>query len=466
MTSIRGILALSLVLSTGSTLAANPLVIEHVSVIPMVSRSEVLKDMTVVIHDGRISEIRRSAGETAHSTSQVIDGRGKWLIPGLADMHVHVENVRMARLYLRDPAIPRGSVETEDALLPYVANGVLQVAALSAMSETLAQREEVETGRALGPHIAAAAMIDGEPPLLPFGVTRVAVTPEEGRQAVRDAIVEGYDLIKVYSRLTLPTFLAIVDEARKQNIRVIGHLPGRNSGNTGQLFVPGFGMVAHAEEFAMQSSPADTSKIAEYAALAKKNGTWLATTLTLDTRILEQMRDVKSLANRADIAYLPTELQGMVLHANPYARNASADAIKFVEQVIAFNTALIKEFDALGVPIVAATDALNPGVVPGFSLHDELEEMARAGMTNAKILESATRLPAEWLGTAGDRGTVAVGKRADLVLLDADPLRQIANTRRIAAVIVNGRYLPRAELDSRMEKLRAKRAIPRGDIAP
>lgn len=432
--------------------AARPIAIEHVSVISMIADAPVAKDETVIIRDGRIVALGDEKSKPTPDM-QVIDGRGKWLLPGFADMHTHIENVRMARLYLRDPTIPLGSVETEDALLPYVANGVLQVASLGAMSETLAQREEVELGRALGPHIAAAAMIDGDPPSLPVGITRVAVTPAEGRQAVRDAAVEGYDLIKVYSKLTLETFLAIVDEAHKNRLRVIGHLPGRGAGITEKLFVPGFGMVAHAEEFAMQTAPPDLAKIPAYAAMAKKNGTWLATTLTLDNRIVEQMSDVASLGKRAEIAYLPAELQGMILHANPYAQHASPGAIEFVKQVVAFNRALVREFAAQGVPLVVATDALNPGVVPGFSLHDELAELVAAGLQPRAVLESATRLPAEWLGVAEDRGTVAVGKRADLLLLDANPLEDVSNSMRIHGVVANGRWIGPAERGRMLEAL-------------
>ena len=106
------------------------------------------------------------------------------------------------------------------------------------------------------------------------------------------------------------------------------------------------------------------------------------------------------------------------------------------------------------MPIVAGTDALVPGVVPGFALHDELAALAKAGLTNRQVLESATRLPAEWLGTIDDRGTVAVGKRADLLLLEGNPLQDIKNTRRIAGVIVGGRYFSRNELNVRLEMSR------------
>jgi imidazolonepropionase-like amidohydrolase len=119
----------------------------------------------------------------------------------------------------------------------------------------------------------------------------------------------------------------------------------------------------------------------------------------------------------------------------------------------------VRAFTAAGIPVMTGTDAPVPGVAPGFSLHDEFEALARAGLSNRRILESTTRLPAEWLGTLADRGTVEVGKRADLVLLDANPLEDIRNTRRIVAVVRDGRYLPREELDRMMAALASQNAV-------
>lgn len=217
--------------------APPPLAIEHVTVLPMTVDGPVLHDQTVTLGDGRIAQIEASTGAKVGAGVRRIDGTGKYLMPSLTDAHMHLENDRILRLFLKNPNIPTGTIRTEDIFLPYVANGVLQA------------------------------------------------------------------------------------------------------------------------------------------------------------------------------------------------------------------------FGAAGIPVLAGTDTPVPGMVPGFALHDELEAMARYGLSNRQVLEGATRLPAEWLGVASDRGVVAVGKRADLLLLDADPMADVANTRKIAAVIAGGRFLSRSELDQQMMAL-------------
>jgi imidazolonepropionase-like amidohydrolase len=434
---------------------AKPLVIEHVTVLPMTPKWEPVADATVTIRDGRIVSI--VSGRTpAPRGAKRINGRGKFLMPGFTDMHMHLENDRGMRIWTGDKTLPDGFVQLQDILTPYLANGVTQIFTLTAMSETIGQRVDVESGRVLGPHIATAALIDGTPPMWPLGMTRAAATPEDGRQAVRDASAEGYEFIKVYSKLTLETFTAIVDEARKHQMRVVGHIPQREKNLTEQFFQPGFDLVAHAEEFAQQTNPPAMDAIPRYVEMARRNGTWLTATLSLDERIVEEIRDPASLEARPEMRYLlPGEYQ-VVMHDNPYLKDRSAGRIDYVQRVVDFNRELVKAFVAAGIPVLTGTDAPVPGMVPGFSLHDEFAALARAGMSNRQVLEATTRLPAEWLGTIGDRGTIEAGKRADLVLLDANPLDDIANTRRIAAVIVSGRLLPRAELDERLKVLAAR----------
>lgn len=188
--------------------------IEHVTVLSHPTGSTPLEDGTVVIRDGRIAWIGPAREADIPPDTSRVDGTGKWLMPALTDMHVHVENDRMMRLLLGRPDLPDGTIDAADLFTPYVANGVLQIVDMSAMPESLAQRDAVEGGSMLGPHVALAAMVDGSPPIWPEGMTSVAATPEDGRRLVGDIQVQGYDFVKVYANLGLATFTAIIDEAR------------------------------------------------------------------------------------------------------------------------------------------------------------------------------------------------------------------------------------------------------------
>lgn len=445
--------------ATGQVVALPPpFAIEHVTVLPMTDSGTVLTDQTVVIREGRIASIGASSGTKIGSDIKRVSGTAKFLMPGLTDAHVHLENDRLLRIFLQNPKIPTGTVRTEDVLLPYLANGVLQIVDLSATSETVGQRDDVESGRVVGPHIAMAAMIDGAPPIWPVGMTRVAASPEDGRQAVRDASAEGYEIIKVYSRLDLPTFTAIVGEARKLHMPVVGHIPQRGKGITEQFFQPGFGMVAHAEEFAQQTETPSEADIPRYVAMAKRNGTWLTGTLSLDERLVEETAHPETLKTRPELRFLPPLVYRMVTEHNPYVAQAGTQRLEYLRAIVTFNKKLVPAFAAAGIPVLAGTDTPVPGMVAGFGLHDEMETMVRYGLSNRQVLEGATRLPAEWLGLSMDRGVIAIGKRADLLLLDADPMIDVANTRKIAAVVVGGRFLNRAELDQRMAELATKYA--------
>lgn len=433
--------------------APQSLAIEHVTVLSMEVGSTPLEAATVIVRDGRIVSVSPSSETVVMEPVTRIDGRGKWLIPGFTDMHVHLENVRLMRLMLHNPEVPHEAVRPDEALAPYIAHGIVQVMDTQAMAETIGFREEVAAGRLLGPSIIAAAMIDGEPPTWPVGTTRVAATPEGGRQAVRDAAAEGYDAIKVYSRLTFETFSAIVDEARRTGLPVLGHLPERERGRTAELFQQGFRMVSHAEEFAQQTAVPSLEDIPNYVAMMKANDVWLTATLSLNERLLEQTEDPETLRTRPEIRILHPLWRDLVLNRNPYVRFAGPHRIESLRRMVSFNRALVRAFVEAEIPVVVGTDAMVPGVVPGYSLHDELAALTRAGMSPMQALEAATRLPCEWLNTSAERGTVEAGKRADLVLLDASPLEHIANTRRISAVILGGRYLPASLLTQWLETL-------------
>jgi hypothetical protein len=431
-----------------------PIAIEHVDIWPMTTSNELEKDVTVLIKDGRIEKIAPAADVTVPRDVKVIDGRGKWLMPSLTDMHVHMESARMLRLITGNSNITPAMVTSADLALPYVANGVLQVLNPGAEAELLGLRDEIEAGQVLGPHMELSALVDGSPPIWPVGISYVATTPEDGRQFVRDVKAAGYDFVKTYSRLDFDTFSAIVDEARKQNVRVIGHIPGRGLDETEKWFQPGYEMVMHAEEYAFQTKDADhwVDNIPRYVALAKRTGVLLCSTLTLDERILQQMQNPTSLKTRSEIRYVNPATRFFWTNHSPYA-NAPPARIERIAKLVAFNAKLVKAFSDAGLPVFPGTDTTVPGMVAGFALHDEFDSQEAAGLTPSQILTADTRLAAQFLRTDADRGTVEVGKRADLLLLGANPMANVANTRDIAAVIASGRYLSRRELDKMMSDL-------------
>jgi len=437
----------------------NSLFIRNVTIIPMTGGNERIANVSVEVRRGKVVKISRQFRTIRCSArNNCIDGRGKWLIPGLTDSHVHIENDRMLQLYMGLPQEPEGAVSTSDMGVPFIANGVTQVFNLSAMRETFRQNEEIASGRAIGPRIITAYMLDGARPILPEGIAHGVANPEAGRQAVRDAKREGYDLIKVYSLLDTQTFLAIVDEAKKNDLKVVGHIPGREQGKIEDYFVSGFSAVAHAEEFALQTSEPDEGKIQAYVALAKNNGTALMTTLTLDERILEETENPDSLKNRSDLDHLNPMLHAIVHNHNPYVAQSSPDRVLWLKKIVRFNQKLVKAFSEANLSILAGSDSPVPGLAPGFALIDELEALVRSGLTPYQAIYSATKAPCDWLGSKC--GTIAVGRNADLLLLDADPTLNISNIRRLSSVIANGRLYSKAELDQKMQLLRNRVSPP------
>jgi imidazolonepropionase-like amidohydrolase len=434
--------------------------IEHVNVLPMTANGAILHDVNVVVRGGLIAALGSAQTVSIPSGMRRISGQAKWLMPGLADMHVHVVNRGLARLRHQD--IPPGQMLTQDLMLPFIANGVTQILDMSSLPESLEQRDEIARGAALGPHYATAGEIDGSPAI--WGpIAREAMTPEEARRAVHDIRAAGYDFIKVYSRLSLPVYAAILDEGREEGIRVVGHLPNAARGAAESVLVDGLAMVAHAEEYAKQATnladpAASGHDLGRFAALARQHGIWLTATLTTMQWISRQTRDGSVVAANPYLKYMYPALVAQWLHHNQYVARASPERVVMFERMIAFNDRLVRIFAEDGIPILTGTDASVPGVVYGYSLHDELEALAHAGLSNRQVLESTTRLAAEFLGVQGKRGTIETGKEADLLLLDANPLTEVANTRRIAAVIMAGNYYSRRRLDAMMEDLARRNA--------
>ncbi|SHN44585.1 amidohydrolase family protein [Chitinophaga sp. CF418] len=416
--------------------------VTNVNIIPMTTDATIIKNATVIIKDRKIVSIN----QTIPANAKLIDGSNKWLMPGLIDMHVHnVTDISFGSNY---PT--RGAtffINTQDFMLPYIANGVTTTLELSGRPEHFGQRNEIVKGKVFGPRIALALLINGGD----AGI--VANTPADGRQTVRIAKAEGYDFIKVYSKLNIETYKAIIDEASKQGMKVVGHIPNAFKGRTEEAFVPGFDMVAHAEEFSKQTDDFSDEQAKRFAQLAKRNGTWLSPTLITMVSIAEQARSLDSIRNLPGLKYVHPLIQSKWLTANNYNKDTSPERVAYFEKLIAFHIRLVKAFKEAGVPMVAGTDAGTSGVVWGFSLHDEIALLVQAGLSPQEALASATRLPATWLGIEDKVGTVEPGKYADLILLDANPLENISNTRKIAGVFVNGRWVSKENIDALLADL-------------
>jgi imidazolonepropionase-like amidohydrolase len=436
----------------GNIVTAKVIAIKNVNIIPMTLNNKAIEHATVVIDSNKIVSINKQVSAGA----EIIDGKGKWLIPGLIDMHVHIPtDGNFNTNYPTRTAVVFTS--TQDVMTPFVANGVTTVLELNSMPGHFGQRNEILRGDVIGPRMALAALINGGD----NASGRVANTAEDGRQTVRVAKGEGYEFIKVYSLLNVETFKAIIDEADKQKMKVVGHIPNAFKGRLEEAIVPRFSMVTHAEEFTKQTEDYSDEDAVRFAKLAKKNGTWLTPTLTIIDRAADQARSVDSIRALQSFQYVHPLLQSKWLTANIHYKGTSPERIAYFENMIVFNNKLVKAFKQEGVPIVAGTDAGCSGVVWGFSLHDELELLVNAGLTPEEALISATRLPATWLGLEDKVGTVEAGKFADLLLLDANPMDDIKNTRKISGVFVNGRWLDKATIDNMLVDLSKRNTAAR-----
>lgn len=417
--------------------------IKNVNIISMAENKEVIPNATLVIKGNKIESINGVIPEGAN----IIDGANKWIIPGLIDMHVHgLSNSSLGKQYATAGA--NFVFDTQDVMTPYVANGVTTIFELSERVGLIAQRDEIETGKVLGPRMALTGFIDGGESYL--GASHTA---EQARQAVRLAKNRGYRFLKLYSSLSREAFLAAIAEAKEQDLKVVGHIPRGFKGDTEDAFVPGF-LIAHAEELSSQTDDYSYEKALEYARLAKANGVWLIPNMSNLSWIIKQAESLDAVRNLDTLKYVHPLIQDKWLTANSYAPRTKL--VPLFKKQLEFHKLLVRAFKAESVPMVTGTDAGTSGIVTGFSLHDELALLVDAGLTNKEALLSATRLAATWLEIEDKVGTIEPGKLADLLLLDSNPLEDIKRSKNIAGVFVNGRWTDKVTIELMLEELATK----------
>jgi len=449
----------------GQEPASHVLAFTHVNLIDMTGTTT-QKDMTVVVTGERITAIGKTGRLRIPHAATVIDASGQFLIPGLWDMHVHF-------------------TETTRTFPMFIANGVLGVRNLGGKAEDLFRwREEVAQGSLVGPRIVACGPIVDGPEIAASGPAVGVGTPAEGRQIVQKLKQQGADFIKVYDNLSRDTYFAIIDEARKLKLPVVGHVPvavtTTEASDAGQRSIEHLGSILEesssvAEELRHWKSA--EVKDGDYSAIPRnlaargtrmldtydekkaqevfqhlvKNQTWQVPTL-VTKRSLALIDDIVQ-AEDQRLRFIPASL---LKHWSPrenfLLRYRTPEYIPYNKRLFRKELELVGAMYRAGVPFMVGTDLSIPYVFAGFSVHDELALLVEAGFTPMAALQAATRNPAVFLGELNSMGTIERGKLANLVLLGADPLLDIRNSQTINGVVMKGRYFSKLELQEMLKQ--------------
>ena len=428
---------------TAPAQAATPVLFVHVNVVPM-DRERVLRDQSVLVRDGAIAAIAPHLD--APADAQVIDGHGtQYLSPGLADMHIHSATTRDMQLFLAEGVTTVLNMGGER-------NGFI---------DTVVPR--LNRGELPGPHFYSSFIVDGTPEYGQFVVT----TPAQARAVVDEARTNGYDFIKVYNNLAPDTFQAFVDAGREMGVPVIGH--GVTRVGLERQFAAGQVMVAHTEEYLytvffppgedVGTRAPKLDQIPAAIAFTKRYGAYVTADLNTYATIARQWGKpevVTRFLQAPEVRYLDPDDRLGWLGAGYTQRQGSID------DRVAFLTAFTKAMSDAGVPLITGTDTPLPGLVPGFSLHQDMRLLEQAGLSRYQVMAAATRTPGEFIAKTKPGGlpfgTVSVGARADLLLSAANPLDDLATLEAPLGVMSHGRWYPAAELKAMLDGLAAKYA--------
>lgn len=425
-----------------------------------------IPNQTVCIENGVIISIDSISQKSKDVTN--INGEGKFLIPGLIDSHVHL-------------------FKSPNDLLLYVANGVTEVREMIGEEDHLKWREEIRDGRIgpdmyiASPRLGSFGLIEGWWMKWTQGFNNIR-DAKEAESMVKQYASEGYDAVKVYSYLNKESYEAINKVAISEGLDVVGHVPFSleltdvlNS-NQSELAHLEEVMNAFRREFGKFDNQEGANNFLAYVEKRSKeiapelieNDISITTTLWLTKSFVRQKFELQKVLEEVELVYenpgisewdkmIPQGL-GWLPEVNRYklSENLTAEDKSWLK--IFWYTyghacqVILKNLSAAGVDIMAGTDTNLPPTVPGFSLHDELITMNNAGMSTSQVLQSATSIPANWLGS--NTGKIKQGNKANLVILEENPLENIANTRKINTVFLNGRILDRTLLDKMLESVK------------
>lgn len=414
-----------------------PTAFVDVTVIPMDGRAPIERQ-TVIVRGDRVAVVGPVASTPVTPDAVRVDGRGKFLTPGLAEMHGHVP----------PPTAPPEL--TEDVLFLYVANGITTVRGMLGAPGQLALRERVRRGELVGPTLYLAG---------PSFSEQSINSPDEAVARVRAQAREGWDLLKVHPGLTRAEYDAMARTAREVGMRFGGHVPA----DVGLLHAIEMGQETfdhvdgYIEHLHGDAGPLDPAQLADVVRRTRDAGAWVVPTMAL-WEVIIGAPALDSLTAYPELRYMPPE---QVAQWTDVYRRRLADPEFDRTRVLRTadnRMAVLKALNEGGVRILMGTDAPQQFSVPGFSIHRELRRMRAAGMTPEQVLATGTRNVGEYFKTADRFGTVAPGQRADLLLLDANPLVDLEHLARRAGVMVRGRWMPESEIQQRLAAIAARHA--------
>lgn len=419
-----------------------------VNVVPMDS-NRVLEDQTVVVNGGRIVALGPSADTDVPFGGRRVDGQGLYLMPGLAEMHGHLPN-------------PQMPVEvTENVLFLYIANGVTTIRGMQGNASQLALRERIENGELPGPTLYL-----GSPSMNGGNVTSV----DDAERLVREYDEVGFDLLKVHEGLTPEVYDTIASTARELGMPFGGHVSDHvglfHALESGQATVDHLDNCIEAlvpEDAKPSEAPGlrgvgrlvdlvDEARIPQVVEALKAADAVIVPTMVLwESGLYPTRRSIALREQRPEIQYMPSETVEQWSKAVDDAIDTGDPAAN--QRVGELRRRLLRVFHEEGVRILLGTDSPQIFSVPGFSIHREMRAYANAGMLPFEVLAAGTRLVAEHLGAEEDFGTVAVGQRADLILLQRNPLVDVANVELREGVMVNGRWITEGEIQARLAEI-------------
>lgn len=416
------------------TPSADPVAFVNVNVIPM-GTMEVLYNHTVVVQEGRITAVGPAGEVEIPSGAVQVDGTGRYLLPGLAEMHGHIPP-------------PNAPPEYIDAVLfLYLAGGITTVRGMLGWPGQLELRDQANQGEVVSPHLYLAG---------PSFNGNSIDSPEQAREKVEEQHAAGWNLLKIHPGLTRAEYDAMAETANRLGIRFGGHIPAdvglAHALEMGQETIDHVdGYIAY---FGGDQKRLTDAQLAEAVAMTKTANAWVVPTMAL-WETLYCTADLEEMEGYDELKYAPRNQVASWSAAFEQRCNNPQNDPAVAQRIIDNRNRLLKALSDGGARILMGTDAPQQFSVPGFSLHRELDVMVAAGMSPYEILKSGTENVGAYFAHIDAFGTVAVGQRADLMLVRANPLEDIRHLRDPEGVMVEGRWYDRAFLDTRLAEIAA-----------